>query len=115
MQTNTNSMKLTAKPYVLISTLVDIEKVQSGYNGKRGCCCGCLGKHSYMPAYVEQASKERGYAVTPDEVRPRSVAATVKKINAALKGEVEVESVMVDPGFVSVDIDGRTYTAYFAK
>lgn len=51
----------------------------SAYNGKAGkCACGCSGRHSYMDA--EAGSARRGYAVDPEEVRPKSVALTLEMV-----------------------------------
>ena len=37
--------------------LIDLSKVRSVYSGKPGCCCGCLGKHTYA---LEMIRKDQG-------------------------------------------------------
>ena len=70
--------------------------------------CGCSGKHSYASAHVAAASKDRGYTVREDEVSDRSVKLIVGKINM-WPGKVELTS-----EYASVDVNGRSYVAYFA-
>ena len=48
---------------------IPFENVLSVYSGKaRACCCGCAGKHTYVSAHREEASKRRGYPVEDSEV-----------------------------------------------
>ena len=107
-----NSVKIAEGGRIYIPEIKE-EKVTHTYNGKVGCACGCLGKYSYKQEGREEQSKRRGYEVSDDEIRPKSICATVKKINAALRGEFEVDVLIVDEEFVAIDVAGRSYTAYF--
>jgi hypothetical protein len=60
--------------------MLNIQNVTRVYNGKIGCMCGCNGKYSTNPAYREHVGKERGYAVSDEEVSERSVKIIAKKI-----------------------------------
>jgi len=96
----------TSTPYVSTSE-IKIDRVAKTYNGKaHTCCCGCAGKY----AYTEEAAKTAGYEV---KVSPVSIKNTVNKINAAIRGELPVDSFLTDETFVSIDVNGRMYTAYF--
>ena len=59
---------------------LNIDNVTRVYNGKIGCMCGCGGKYSTNPAYRETVGRERGYAVSDDEVSERSVKIIAKKV-----------------------------------
>lgn len=115
-----------------------IDDVRSVYSGKAGkCCCGCAGKHSYNPAHVKEATKDRGYSIDENEINARQVKRVLNiiKANAAANGvTVEKNAPYVDgvvhiiegfgvlePGSVfrssngnlaSVDIAGREYIVY---
>ncbi len=96
---------------------IDINKVQSVYSGINGrCCCGCSGKHTYASKYKDNASKNRGYKVTNDEVNDRVVKIIVNKINKFLNvpGNYPEFKEYLDE-FVSIVIGNRTYIAYFVK
>ena len=93
--------------------MFNVDKVRSVYSGKNGCCCGCRGNHRYASAFVDQASKDRGYQVTSDEVSDRSVKMVVNKVQKFFQDQA-TDRVFWDDGFVSVDHGGRTYTVYFA-
>lgn len=99
-------IKFNADAIVQVS-LVQLNRVTKTYNGKaHTCCCGCAGKY----AYTEEAAKTAGYEV---KVSPRSIKNTVEKINSALRGEFAVDSLVTGSNFVSIDANGRMYTAYF--
>lgn len=87
---------------------VELEKAVKTYNGKAGrCCCGCAGKY----AYTEEGAKAASYEV---DVKPRSVKATVNKINAAIRGEFAIDMLITDKNFVSIEVNERMYTVYFS-
>lgn len=70
---------------------VDPAKIVRTYSGAAGrCCCGCCGKYSETD---------------------RSKKIIANKINAAIASGIRP---MVDSEFVSVDVGGRTLTAYFS-
>lgn len=90
-------------------------QVRSTYSGKRSACmCGCKGKHSYASAFMAEASTDRGYPVTADEVSDRSVATVCRKVERAF-AEQTAEQVDWQSDFVAVNVDGRTYAVYFAN
>ena len=91
---------------------VDLSKVAFAYSGRPGCACGCRGNYRYASAHREWAEKNQGHAIEDSDVSDRSVALTVKKINSLIAaGE---GTVMIDPAFISVDTETRSYAAYFA-
>lgn len=89
---------------------IKVGAVMSVYNGKvGGCCCGCSGKHAYASQYQAQASKDRGYAVTDDEVSDVSVKRTVNKLNK------NMDKVKFEDGLAWYDDETRTHVVYFVK
>ena len=56
------------------TTLIAKDQIISVYSGRPGCCCGCLGKHSYpsSPIARQVASKKRGYPIDDDEISDRT-------------------------------------------
>lgn len=88
--------------------MIDVKKVGKVYSGKRGCMCGCKGKWAAAPAHLEWANANRGYAYTGREISERSVTAVVDKMNA------HAELLEWDSNYVVLELDGRTYAAYFA-
>jgi len=82
-----------------------VNDLVSAYNGRSGkCACGCSGRHSYMDADLGTA--RRGYAVDADEVRPKSVARTLTKV------QDHFDTAESFPGGFSVDVDGRLFAVY---
>ena len=91
----------------LETSTINVEDVMSVYSGKNGsCCCGCAGKHTYASATRTLASKDRGYAVSDDEVSDRTVKMIVRKMNK-WPGKMEF-----DLGHVAVVVNERLYVAY---
>lgn len=83
-------MTQTINPADALVTL-QVSDVSSVYSGRDGrCCCGCSGKHSYNSALVAFASKDRGYAVTNDEVNDRMVARVLRIMKDANEHEPRV-------------------------
>lgn len=91
-------------------TKFTLENIRSVYSGKPGCCCGCLGKHYYASKHVAEASKDRGYEVTPDEVSDKMIKKVFNLISA-----VPSEQRDWDGSYVAIDTGSRTYIAYFCK
>lgn len=55
------------------------EDIMCAYSGTPGrCCCGCSGKYSYNSRYIAEATKDRGYAVTAEDVNDRQVAKVLR-------------------------------------
>lgn len=49
------------------------------YSGKVGCMCGCRGNHRYSKACsLEAATKDRGYAVSANEISDNLVTRVLK-------------------------------------
>lgn len=57
-------------------------QILSVYSGKPGCCCGCLGKHTYNPQHQTLGTEKRGYTVTDEECSARSIAIMLGKAKA---------------------------------
>lgn len=108
------SIKLTPNAPVLTRE-VTVNQGLKTYAGRPGCACGCNGRYSYRPETRELGGKDRGYEVDASEVRPRSVKATVDKINAAIRGEFEIDSLIFDREFISVESGNKVWTAYFIR
>lgn len=91
---------------------IQLGNVLSVYSGESNhCCCGCAGKHYYPKARREEASKNRGYAVSDDEVNDYMVRKVVKFINDHMD-----EAAVLDGKCVTVDFsDSRWYIAYLAE
>src|SRR5208282_3692776 len=86
MTSTYNTAEEAKKAALALIASIKVSDVSSVYSGKPGCCCGCNGNHRYNSQHVESASKNRGYAVTPDEVNDRQV----KKILAILQANADV-------------------------
>jgi len=83
--------------------------IVSVYSGKAGrCCCGCAGKHTYASAHREWASKNRGYAVTDDEVDDR----LVKIISNKVLKDPDVEH---EDSLSCVEIGNRLLIVYYKE
>lgn len=76
--------------------LVNRDAVERAYSGKANtCCCGCAGKY---------------YESSGDDKHRAMVTKIVNKINATILSGAQP---MTDDEYVSVDVGGRMYTAYF--
>lgn len=69
----------------MIRLSIQQDDVLSVYSGKPGCACGCRGKYSYASKLVAEASKNRGYKVTPDEVSDKNI----KRMSEGYDAQVE--------------------------
>ena len=90
---------------------IEIQNIISVYSGKPGCCCGCLGKHTYHPDYRVTAGVRRGYKVEKDEVNLSTVKRVVRILNKNLK-EVADEGGHYFFEDFSKSPTGRWYIAY---
>lgn len=91
-----------------------VSDVSSVYSGKAGkCACGCAGSHRYNSTHVESATKNRGYAVSADEVNDRQV----KKVLGLLQQALAERAQDVDAGdnHYAVEVNGRSYVVYPVK
>lgn len=111
---------------------VTVDKVVRSYNGKVGCACGCNGTYSLKSADdIAAANKACGWEANDESnVRPRAVAAAVRKINQAIlefgdlaKPSTSGNGLEYSKGdvwffacndFISVDRNGRNSTVYFS-
>jgi hypothetical protein len=76
------------------------------YSGKAyACCCGCSGTYRYNSNHIREGSKDRGYAVAPNEVNNRQV---MKVLNIIKKNSHLLEEDLDDSSF-SVTVDKRLY------
>ena len=93
---------------------VKLEDVVSVYSGKNGsCCCGCSGKHSYAAAHRDFTSKNRGYAVTDDDINDKQV----RRVFGLMIANAEIADNFSDDAFgrhVSFVIGQRLYVVYLA-
>lgn len=85
------------------------EQVLSAYSGRTGCACGCRGKYWYNSARVEEASNDRGYAVSPDEVSD----AQVKRVLRLLQTHSDT---LVQDGYIAwLEKSNRLYMVHLGK
>ena len=65
---------------------IKLEQVDCVYIGKPGkCMCGCSGNYSYTSANRDASGRNRGYAVSDDDVNDKRVQYVISKLtkNAA--------------------------------
>lgn len=85
-----------------------LPNITAVYSGKPGCMCGCNGKYSYASAHVDYSSKDRGYAVTDDEVNDRSVKILAKKV-------LTNPNTQFEDGYAFLDEENRSRVVYFKE
>lgn len=92
--------------------MINVEQVASVYMGENGkCCCGCAGKHRYSRQHAAWSGKDRGYAVTGEDISDRSVRWVVNLLNKHA-ANVKLD---VDPNFGTMAhlvLGKRLYVAY---
>jgi hypothetical protein len=114
---------MNANEVVALLASVTVDQVMSVYSGKAGkCYCGCSGNHRYASAHREAAGKDRGYAISDDEVSDREVkrVLNIVKKNFTISPDVrpgcEPYNVEGDGnGFVThftAEVGSRSYTVY---
>ena len=86
--------------------MIDINNIKSVYSGKPGCCCGCLGKHTYASRTKIKAGIKRGYPINNNEVNDRVVKIIVNKMNKRIGKVIEEKT------YFHLDIGSRRYIAY---
>lgn len=117
---------MNANDVLALLATTTLDQVMSVYSGKAGkCYCGCSGNHRYAKAHQEVAGKDRGYAISDDEVNDTQV----KKVFNLVKKNFTIEencrkgnepySIQEEAGkgFVShfsVVLGTRSYTIYLA-
>ncbi len=85
-----------------------IGDVMSVYSGTPGCACGCRGNHRYASKHVKIASKNRGYAIRPEEISDRSVAIILGKV----KRNADKLEYPQHEDFFSVTLGNRSLIVY---
>lgn len=111
MDKNTDSkgQELTDAQAKAFIASVTPDMVRSVYSGRIGCMCGCKGKHRYNPKHQVEASADRGYPVTDEDVSIRSVKNILKKV-------MGFDSTQVQDGYIlHTQVDGRQYAVYLCK
>ncbi len=89
---------------------VTTSMVRSVYSGKKGCCCGCKGRHWYHPATRDEASKDRGYVVRDKELSVAQVTKVLRTVQA------HEDLLMNDEvGIYSVEVGSRLYVVYLSS
>lgn len=84
--------------------------VMSVYSGRAGaCCCGCKGKHHYNSSHVDEATADRGYLVTPDEVNDSQVTRVLRLVQA------NEPAVRFEYGHVYAEVGSRVYIVYLTR
>jgi hypothetical protein len=92
--------------------MIALEKVASAYNGRIGCMCGCIGDYAYASDYREQAGKERGYALSDEDVSDRKLKIRLNKLNKMIAAKDYNSLEEYDFG-VFVEKNGRALGVYF--
>ena len=96
--------------------IVDITQIMKVYSGIKGRCgCGCSGKYSYASAHRDVAGKDRGYAVSDDEVSDRSVKMIVNKIEKIFATDEGMNSADIGRNYICVESGNRCYVAYYIE
>lgn len=106
----------TIKDYEGAEHQVDVQgltlaEVASVYSGKaHACCCGCAGKHSYHAATRKEASKNRGYKLTDDELNEKQCTRVLNLV----KKNVATAQYMVND-HIATEVGNRLYIVYLTK
>jgi len=103
---------LTAADALAALHLLTPAALSSAYSGRPGCACGCRGTYIYASAHRERMGRERGYALTDDEVSDRSVATRLANARRAALNGASVQAYGDEDGrvtTVAVETDTRLY------
>lgn len=87
------------------------DQLMSVYSGKRGCACGCIGKHTYRVSAQAAGTKHRGFDVDENECSDAVVARHLKTMQRL----ATQPGVTVDDGdgtHFAVQTETRLYIAY---
>ena len=102
----------------VLNTLT-IDAIRSAYSGARGkCCCGCSGNHRYASAHVDEATKNRGYSIDPDEVSDRYVKTVFNKIKKNFEEGVSDACLTVSKAFgahIALSLGNRMHILYLTE
>lgn len=82
------------------------DMILSVYSGRRGCACGCRGKHYVNSKHAAAVAAEWGYPVDSADVSDVMVRRVLKKLQANQTTEVQDERI------VHAEIGERLYLAY---
>lgn len=92
---------------------IKLRQVIGVYSGKDGrCCCGCSGNHRYPSKYVRRAERNRGYAISPDEINDKQVARVLRLIQENAHAAEYSDGIIST--LASIVIGTRVYIAYLA-
>ena len=109
------------KDQIRPATLEDFATIEnwvtSRYSGKSGCMCGCNGNYKYKSANKELAEKNRGYAISSDEISDRAVNSCFNRLKRELhNGNVKYMLFSNEKeGNIFLDEKGRNNAIYFIK
>ena len=103
-------MKYDAMIYKMPEVKIeDIHQIYIGTPGK--CMCGCSGNYVSPAINAEYAAKDRGYALSPEDISDKKVMTRLKKMIKNEANGVEV----IDDYIFTVIIGSRQYTLYLKK
>jgi hypothetical protein len=95
--------------------MFDVSKIRAVYSGRKGCACGCRGKYTYASKFQAEASRDRGYEVTDDEVNDRTVKLIAGRVEKIVR-ENCADWLMSEDSLFAVDtFNDRSYTIYFCE
>ena len=90
--------------------MIKLENVTQVYTGAHGCMCGCKGKYRAAIAHADFVARDRGHALSKDEISDRSVKVVLGKI---LRGDFRVDLFRDGSGCVYTETPTRVNVAYF--
>jgi hypothetical protein len=90
-------------------TINDIAQI---YSGKPGCCCGCLGTHSYNEIHLKESSESHGYEISSATAKIATNRSLNRMLNLFKKNSDKIE--FLDT-CISFETDTRLYVIYFCK
>lgn len=95
-----------------INTLT-INDIRQIYSGKPGCCCGCLGTHSYNEIHLKESSERRGYEISSATAKIATNRSLNRMLNLFKKNS---DKIVVDiTSNISFETNTRLYVIYFCK
>lgn len=92
--------------------MLKVDDVTQVYSGRPGCMCGCNGKYRAASQYRSLVEKERGYAMSDDDVSDRSVKVMLGKV---LRADYKVDLFRSGDGCIYNETDTRSQVVYFRK
>lgn len=92
--------------------MFNLNHVASVYSGRKGCACGCRGRHSYASQF---RLHRPSYLSGDDGINDRSVRIITNRVTELLEDRnAPISRVMVSDDWIAVDLThDRTYTIYF--